>query len=103
MLVRRADSLRIGQSVGWCVLLALVVRLGLVLQVAGILDGHGLTALGLRAGAFLVSGLVDTHLDVSAEQQLMSNGIFYTIEEEGGNAWGYMRTDLGCVLAIVPV
>lgn len=50
-----------GQS--GCVLLALVVGLRSVLEEASVLDGHSLADLSLRAGALLVSGLGDAHID----------------------------------------
>lgn len=42
-------------------LVTLVVGLGCILQPAGVLDGDGLAALGLRAAAGLKSGLGDAH------------------------------------------
>lgn len=44
-------------------LLALVVGLGGVLEVAGVLDGHGLSGLGLGASALDVMLNGDSHFD----------------------------------------
>lgn len=46
-----------------CVLLALVVGLGGVLEEASVLDGYSLADLGLWAGALLVSSLGDAHVE----------------------------------------
>lgn len=43
------------------VLVALVVRLGGVLEPASVLDGDGLAGVGNGAGALLVSSLGNTH------------------------------------------
>lgn len=56
------------------ILLALVVGLGGVLEIAGVLDGDLLASLGEGAGALLENGFGDTHCDGGVGEEALGGG-----------------------------